>query len=573
MLGFRPFHAVNPFDTNSYHRSFGADTHPTYAWRIQCLCVSLFWRNYMKFKLSFVLLFVCGLAVIPANAQDKIGEGDVLKATSQKAVRFDISARLSEITPKLPEDQPPRGGREPKVIPLHGSKSVKDAAVQTQAISPLVAANVTASFDGVGVPNYTINSAPPDTTGAVGLTQYVQWVNTAFAVFDKSTKARIYGPAAGNTLWTGFGGPCETYNDGDPIVQYDKAANRWMLSQFAVSVTPYRQCVAVSTTSDATGSYARYEFTYGTSFNDYPKVGVWPDGYYVTYNMFANGSTFSGSRVCAFDRAKMLAGLPATQQCVQLSTAFGGLLPSDLDGSIQPPAGAPNYVVNYGTNRLNLWKFHVDWATPANTTFTGPTVITVASFTRACPSGSGACIQQPGTKQKLDSLSDRLMYRLAYRNYGTHESLVVNHSVQANSTRSGIRWYELRNLSATPTLYQQGTFAPNDGLYRWMGSIGMDKIGNMAVGYNVSNPTTIKPSIRFTGRAPGDPLGTMQSETNLLTGTGSQLRTLSRWGDYSHISIDPVDDCTFWFTTEYLQNNGTFNWSTRINTFKFPTCN
>jgi hypothetical protein len=398
----------------------------------------------------------------------------------------------------------------------------------------------------------------------------VQWVNEAFAVYNKATGALIYGPAAGNTLWSGFGGPCQSFNDGDPIAQYDKAANRWVMTQFAVSATPYTQCVAVSQTSDATGAWNRYSFSYGSTFNDYGKLGVWPDAYYITYNMFTN--SFQGSRLCAWDRTKMLAGQAATQQCFQLSSSFGGVLPADLDSAAAPPAGAPNYMLNFGASKLNLWKFHVDWATPGNTTLTGPTSIPVAAFTSAC--GGGNCITQPSTSQKLDSLGDRLMYRLAYRNFGDHESLVVNHSVKISGNKNnevvGVRWYELRSPGGTPSLYQQGTYSP-DSNRRWMGSIAMDKVGNIAMGYSVSSGSVF-PTVKYTGRVPTDPLGTMQLESLLYSGTGSQLRNLDRWGDYSALAIDPVDQCTFWYTTEYLKNSGTFNWSTRIANFKFPSC-
>ncbi|MBA3689125.1 MAG: hypothetical protein H0W81_09900 [Chloroflexi bacterium] len=247
------------------------------------------------------------------------------------------------------------------------------------------------------------------------------------------TAYRILGVAThtfGNALWTGFGGGCEANNDGDPIAQWDKAASRWVMTQFSVSTKPFLQCVAVSTTSNATGSYNRYAFSYGNvQFNDYPKLGVWPDPYYISYNIFNNGLTFAGSKACALDRAAMLIGAAATQQCYQLSSSFGGLLPSDLDGSIAPPGGSPNFFMNFGANSLNLWKFHVDWASPGNSTFRGPTNIAVAAFTPACGNG-GTCVPQPSTQQKLDTLGDRLMYRLAYRAFADgHEALVVNYSV------------------------------------------------------------------------------------------------------------------------------------------------
>ena len=453
-----------------------------------------------------------------------------------------------------------------------GSPLAADPVLQ-RVLRPLVATTAGLNIAGVGNGDYGFapNAAPPDTNGAVGATQYVQWVNESFAVFDKTTGAIAPGfPKAGNAVWAGFGGGCQANNDGDPVVQYDKAANRWVLSQFSVSTTPFLQCVAVSTTPDATGPYSRYAFNYGNvQFPDYPKMGVWPDGYYSSYNVFNNGTTFAGAKVCAFDRAAMLGGFAATQVCFQLTSAFGGLLPSDLDGATPPPAGSPNFFVSFGTNSLNLWKFHADFVLPANSTLTGPTNIPVAAFAAAC-SGGGSCIPQAGTNQKLDSLADRLMYRLAYRNFGDHESLVVNHSVTAGSS-VGVRWYELRSPNANPAMFQQGTYAP-DATFRWLGSIAMDKVGNIALGYSASS-STISPSIRYTGRAPTDPLGTLQAENIIQVGGGSQTASLKRWGDYSAMTIDPTDDCTFFYTTQYLKASGAFNWSTRIASFKFPSCN
>jgi hypothetical protein len=431
------------------------------------------------------------------------------------------------------------------------------------------------NFAGVGDGDYgfTPNAAPPDTNAAVGATQVVQWVNESFAVFDKTNGALVKGPVAGNQLFQALGAthPCAVNNDGDPIAQYDKINNRWVLTQFSVTGgPPFYQCVAVSTTSDATGTFNVYAFQQ-PNFNDYPKIGIWPDAYYATFNMF-NGNSFVGARACAFDGAAMRAGGAATEVCFQESSSVPSLLPSDLDGSTAPPAGSPNFLLNFGTNSLNLFRFHVDFANPNNSTLMGPINIPVAPFSEAC--GGGVCIPQLGTRQKLDSLGDRLMYRLAYRNFGTHESLVVNHSITVGSgkhtTSVGIRWYELRIMNGTPTVFQQGTFAP-DSNFRWMGSIAMDKVGNIAVGYSVSS-SSVFPSIAFTGRVPTDPSGMLESESTILSGGGSQLPNLNRWGDYSSISVDPVDDCTFWYTNQYLKASGKFNWSTRIASFKFPGC-
>jgi hypothetical protein len=493
---------------------------------------------------------------------------------------MDESLPLRDIKPTPPdlargEWEHPVGKLPYRPRPLGMAAPRRDPVLQAQ-VGPLVAANPVLNFDGVGVglAGFSVTSAPPDTNGAVGATQYVQWVNTSFAVFNKATGAVVPGggPRAGSDLWAGFGGPCEANNDGDPIALYDKAANRWVMTQFSVTGGQFLQCVAVSTTSDATGSYRRFAFSFA-NFNDYPKVGVWPDGYYISFNMFnAAGTAFLGGRACALDRNQMItaSGTPAPMQCFQLSSSFGGLLPSDLDGATPPPAGSPNYFLAFddvARNGLNLWKFHVNWAAPANSTFTGPTKIAGAAFTEAC--AAGTCVPQPATTQRLDSLADRLMYRLAYRNFGNHEALVVNHSVDV-SGHAGVRWYEVRSPNASPTVFQQGTFSP-DANYRWMGSIAMDRAGNMMMGYSTSSGT-VRPSVRYTGRLASDALGTMQAETEMFAGTGSQLANLSRWGDYSAMTVDPSDDCTFWFTTEYLKANGTFNWSTRVGSFKFPSC-
>jgi hypothetical protein len=487
---------------------------------------------------------------------------------------FDESRPLRDM-PVIPPR--PGGRRKHPVKLLHPPRPVPgsfaDQALQ-QSLAPIPRVAVTPglSYDGIGVGlgSFTPSSAPPDTNGAMGATQYVQWVNTSFAVFNKTTGALVFGPAAGDTLWQGFGGPCEANNDGDPIALYDRKANRWLMTQFSVSGGQFFQCVAVSTTSDATGTYRRFAYQFA-AFNDYPKAGVWPDGYYISFNMFnASGTAFLGGNSCVLDRSQMItaSGTPGPIQCFQLSSSFGGLLPSDQDGAQNPPAGSPNYFVAFGTNVLQLWKFHVDWATPSNSTFSGPTNIAVTAFSEAC--GGGTCIPQPSTTQRLDSLADRLMYRLAYRNFGTHESLVTNHSVTAGTTASGVRWYELRSPNGTPVVHQQGTYSP-DATSRWMGSIAMDQQGNMLLGYSASS-TSVRPSIRITGRASGDALGAMQAETSVTAGVGSQTGGLSRWGDYSAMTVDPVDDCTFWFTTEYLKATGSFNWSTRIASYKFPSC-
>ena len=538
-------------------------------------------------RVSPLLLALLGAAAF--NAQSQTTPNDAALAHSKvdlivKSSHHDVSPPLRDIAVIAPSatrrGRPVREHRIPfddgpelDTDPLLAAASGPNATASVTPLAPTLGSGVDGLGNGFAGPAGTmvVNSAPPDTTGAVGATQYVQWVNTAFAVFNKSTKAAVYGPADGKTLWSGFGGPCETRNDGDPVVQYDKLANRWVVSQLSVpgGTAGYWQCIAVSTTSDATGTWARYAFQYA-QFNDFPKLAVWPDAYYVSYNMFT--STFQGSTVCAIDRAKMLAGLPATQQCIKLAASYGSTLPSDLDGPA-PAAGTPNFVVARATNSINLWRFAVDWATPANSKLTGPVNVPVASFSAAC--SGGTCITQPGTNNKLDSLADRLNYRAAYRtlNGGT---LVVNHAVSTGTRKaalSAVRWYELRNVAATgtPTVAQQGTFGGGDGVHRWMGSIAQDKLGNIAVSYSAAG-SAVYPSMRMASRVPTDAAGTLKDETALKVGTGSQTGNLTRWGDYSQISVDPVDDCTFWATNEYIKTTGSFNWNTWISSFKLPGC-
>ena len=520
-------------------------------------------RNKSRARFSgAILLFAltgCCLAVGQASRPTSI----------RQDVHHDISLPLTEMIRRATALVREEHEAEPwRNIPLPTgfSPMLEDPVLQTQTLGQTPA--VAQSFEGMGsgMQGFTVDYAPPDTNGAAGATQYVQWVNAQFAIFNKANGSLLAGPTSGNVVWSGFGGGCESNNDGDPVVLYDKLANRWVMSQFSVSTTPYLQCIAVSTTPDATGTWYRYSFEY-TYFDDYPKMGVWSDAYYETFNMFQD-ETFVGADACAYNRSAMLNGQEATQICFQQGSTVGGLLPSDIDGTTPPPAGEPDFMLTFGANALELYQFHVDFSNPSNSTFTGPSSISVADFTPLC-NGGRECVPQPGTDTKLDSLADRLMYRLAYRNFGDHESLVVNHSV-AVSGGGGVRWYEIQSPAGNPVVAQQGTYAP-DSNYRWMGSIAMDKIGDIALGYSVSSGA-VYPSIAFAGRVPSDPPGALETETTVVTGSGSQTVNLSRWGDYSAMTIDPTDDCTFWYTQEYMVTNGSWNWNTRIASFEFPGC-
>ncbi len=432
------------------------------------------------------------------------------------------------------------------------------------------------NFEGINSTGAGEPFPAPDPNGAVGATQYVEWVNARFAVYNKQTGARVYGPENAVSLFKGLSGACGTQNTGDGIAQYDKAAGRWIITHRvgASNTGPYFQCIAVSKTSDATQGWYLYSFQISTNqFPDYPKLGVWPDAYYETANLLspANGNDFLGSLVCAFDRNAMLSGQIATAQCFQTSTQYESLLPADVDGNTPPPSGSPNYLLNLDNNSLDLWEFYVDFQNPLNSTLTGPTNIPVAAFTDACSKTGYVCIPQVGTTQVLDSIGDRLMYRLAYRNFGDYESLVVTHTINPPTQAwAGIRWYEIRNPGGSPIVYQQGTFSP-DVNSRWLGSAAMDQAGDIAIGYSVSS-TNINLQMRFTGRLATDPLGTLENEVGVVKGSGTEVSPDFRWGDYSSMAIDPSDDCTFWFTSEFLNSTGTNNWSTRVASFKFNAC-
>ncbi len=298
-------------------------------------------------------------------------------------------------------------------------------------------------------------------------------------------------------------------------------------------------------------------------------MGGLAGAYYNTVNIFT-GRGFAGARACAFDRNAMLAGdETATEVCYQQPSTVSSFLPADLDGSTLPPSGAPNYMVGLADSTdLNFFSFHVDFSNPAMSSFTGRT-IAVAPYSEICArAATVACIPEPQPGEKLDGLADRVMFRLAYPNFGDHESPVVNHTVSSGPL-AGVRWYEIRN-PANPFVYQQATLIDPEVNY-WLGSVAMDKTGNIALGFSVSSHTFF-PSVYIAGRAPTDPAGAMFGPLVLVNGSGVQVNSFKRWGDYSSMSVDPTDDCTFWYTNEYYGTTGSFNWATRIGAFKFNNC-
>ena len=480
-------------------------------------------------------------------------------------LHHDTSAPLASLAPK---HEPGRAhpAKHHDVDPASPRTDSPDTSRQAST-APRIP-STTANFSGIGANG----SAPPDNDGAIGPTQYVELVNTELAVYSKAG-AVLLAPEATSTLWSGFGGGCQTNNDGDGTVVFDAIAQRWVIQQFSVSTTPYLECIAVSTSADATGSWNRYSFHATNDFPDYPKLGVWADGYYISYNLFnAAGTAGLGTLLCGYDRSQMILGAPATQQCFNATTApEKTFLPASIDGSTPPPAGEAEWFVGLSpttANALAYYRLHVDFSNPTNSSLSAAPDLGVNAFSEAC--GGGTCIPQASTSTRLDSLGDRLMYRLAYRNFGDHEAMVVTHSVTAGSS-VGARWYELRPSGTSLTVFQQGTYAP-DSNYRWMGSIALDQAGDMGLGYSVSS-ASLRPGLRYTGRLATDPAGSMpQGESTIFTGAGSQNSNLTRWGDYSEMTVDPVDGCTFWYVNEYLPNTGSFNWATRIGSFRFPSC-
>ncbi|HET7617873.1 MAG TPA: CARDB domain-containing protein [Vicinamibacterales bacterium] len=507
------------------------------------------------------------------------------------AVKHDVSKPLRSIRPIPPQAGQHPSEREPR--PRHAGRGLSipvDTVVQNFFQNAPTASAPLLSIDGL--PNVN-NVLPPDTNGDVGPNHYVQWVNLSFAIYGKGTGGAppvlLYGPAAGRTLWAGFGGPCESTDNGDPIVLYDHLADRWVMTQlslpnmfFGLLIGPFYQCIAVSATSDPLGAYYRYQYSFD-KLNDYPKLAVWPDGYYMTMNQYtAVTLQFAGQGVAAFDRASMLAGQPANMIYFDLDSVdpnLGGMLPADLDGRAPPPQAPALYAQidddawGYAPiDQIQVWRFHADWANLAASTFTRAAALATAPFDSDMCAYSRNCIAQPGTGTRVDAMADRLMYRVQYRNFADHESIVLNHTVDADGTdHAGIRWYEIRDPEGTPFIAQQGTYAP-DGDNRWMASAAMDGAGNLAIGFSVSSASTA-PSVRYTGRLASDPPGLMtQGEMSLIEGAGAQTDSSGRWGDYSMLAVDPLDDCTFWYTQLYYANLSGSGWRTRIGAFSLPSC-
>ncbi len=529
----------------------------------------------MKNKITLVLISALLLSALTLSAQEK------LIPTVQKSAYFDISKPLSEM--QALDNSAVRAWKDGKV--KNHFRTRKNGVIDKSSLSPQVqttqgkrqSKGTTVNFEGTNNGDNDFNVVPPDTQGDVGPNHYVQMVNNVTEIFDKNGNS-LEGPFNSSVFWSGFSGAWTGTNDGDPIVLYDEIADRWLVSQFAVETSNGTQweLIAVSTSADPTGTYFRYAFEFD-DMPDYPKLGIWHDGYYMSANRFDVGSgDFNGVYACAFDRDAMLAGESGAEMIkfdVNANQDPYSILPSDCDG-VFPASGTPNYFVfdmdndtYWSSDRIAVWAFTANWTTPANSTFSQKNLITPTVFDSSF-GGNDIVIDQPSTSENLSVVGDRLMFRAQYRKFATHEAIVLSRSVDVGSNRSGVRWYELRKTGLNWTLYQEGTYAPSDGNSRWMSSIAMNGSGDIALGYSVSGASTF-PSIRYTGRKAGDPLGEMTiTEEIIKAGTASQSGGAERWGDYSMMSVDPSDDYSFWYTTQYT--SGSWNWKTRIAKFDFP---
>lgn len=500
---------------------------------------------------------------------------------------------------------------------------------------------IAGSFDGLGfgvAPGPGTNDPPPprnpsDNSIAVGPDHIVQIVNAQLAVFTKkgkrfeTTGRTLHGPVSTNTVFAGFGGVCEARPNGDAVVRYDQLADRWLvvmpifrrtvfdadrtkpgqparpgeLERPGAAAKPgpppplpppeprspagnalpqpktegtYAMCYAVSTTPDPLGPYYRYAFE-RPLFPDYPRPAVWPDGYYVPTS---TGDDVVQKHACVVDRARMLKGEPAREQCV-IVDGVNFLNNADVDGRTPPPPGAPNIMMAAGGTQLEgvtgddgiyAWSFHVDWTDPSRTKVDGPQKIAVAPYKYLCGGQLSKCVPQPGTDTRLDAQGDKLMARLVYRNIGGRESIVAAHSVESSSGGGGVRWYEFRvGPHRDVELHQQGTYAP-DRFYRWLPSAAIDHDGNIGIGYSFGGAPNFAGQ-RFAARLRSDPPGVLTFHESVLAQGEAPQDEILRWEDYTQTAIDPSDDCTIWYVGDYLKKDAP-GYSTRIGAFRVPGC-
>jgi hypothetical protein len=479
---------------------------------------------------------------------------------------------------------------------------------------PVLMAQTATTFEGIDAAQLSNPGLDIDPNGAVGTKQFMEWVNSSYQAYDKVTFAPVWStPQAGTTPWKNSGINNCSVITGDGYITFDRLASRWVVSARTTTTNNYYYCIAVSNTDDLASSSLAW-FAYAISLNsilgtnshgsvyfpDWPKLGTWADTYYVAMDVEDTSNNFQevGVVACALDRTNMLIGdIPRTAQCFRdpASTSSSSLylrhslIPADVEGTTPPPAGRDEFLVsiqnpvNDGvsttSNSFNLWDFHVDWTNPANTTFTQSSQ-SVAPYTPGCyNAGSPAqtfCVPESSTGTTgthIDSVGDRFMPRFSYRNFGSYESFLTSQTIQVGtgtSKQTGIRWYELRG-AGTPTVFQTGTVNPDSSLFRFMPSIAQDKDAEAAVGYSVSSGST-HPGIRSSWWSLASL--TAPSEFSLFSGSGDEQNS-AKWGDYTSMTVDPIDGCTFWYVNEYFTQDQTGSqriWKTRISNFTLPGC-
>jgi len=572
-----------------------------------------------KLLVSCIAAHAVCLPIADAVADNAMNQTKA-KLLNGVAVRYDKSEPLPRLIQMTQENSAsvsrnlkpadyvyPNFTEHPSKIKQADQLSSTDGIQNTRGASSMPPVGI--SFDGIGQADAPGGGLPPDTNGDVGIDHYVQYINTDWGVYSKTTGQLVGSIQEGNTFWAGFGGSCETDNAGDPIVLFDKLAQVWVFSQF-ISSNNGSQCFAVSDRADITDpnvTFNRYEFSFNGDFNDYPHIGIWTDengdssGYYfVTHDFDFSGASpvFVGASFSVVERDAMIAGNPAEFVRFQNVTGGGsnayGALPAHLEGDVLPAGNtcAPFVHTRADLDAYLFWNLCVDWDNTQNSTISDATIISSAH-----PYSAGVNnIPQPSPApagSELDSFSGRTMYRASARAYpsssGLPIDLVINHVADTGGGVAGVKWVNFSlsydgasfNGEVTPAdsfqakIRDEGTFSPDDD-YRWMGAISIDRSRNLGLAYSVSSENTF-PSVRYTGRTTNDPIGTLRDEAVCVDGTGVQTFVDStgragRWGDYSSMSVDPVDQCTFWATVEYIASTGVANWDNRICSFKFPEC-
>jgi len=531
------------------------------------------------------MLLVCSILVVclwcagKTFAEGTGGGGATSDGKAAVVQVVDIDLR------SLPGVVAAKAGTAVGVVPTRRVDGVGESLVEPSLFQdPLVSEQQRAAAKAAGGVNVDVNVAgiaftgvvPADAVGEVGGGHFVQMVNApggaVFAVFDTATGNLAAGPGALDALWQGAGACAEGW--GQPGVVHDSRADRWVLSELGAG---NHLCVYVSKTADpVTGGWYAYDFEL-PKFPDFARIGVWADGYSVATNEDLPA-------VYALERQAMLDGGPARWQRFTIPAlggfGFQALAPADLDGDSLPAVGAGGLFVRHadgqahgGGDRLELYELDINWGSPQNSSLSGPAAVAMASFDSSlCGFTARECVPQPDSAVTLDPMREVVMGAVRYLRFDSHESLVGNFAVDTDaSNHAGIRWFELRRSGGPWTLHQEGTYSPDD-LHRWIGSAAMDRDGSLALAFNIADGSSTYPSIRVTGREAADSLGVMTaSELELHAGTSPQTfgQSPEQWGASNSLSVDPVDDCTFWVSAAFAEDGG---WNTRIASFRFPSC-